>query len=152
MSEDPGIRHRIFASFNQFTRLLSRMRIVSDGEQVIASKRAYEPAESSDGYRVLIDRLWPRGVSKAKARLDAWEKDIAPSAALRQWYGHDPSKWKEFKSRYLQELRAPAAQKVLDDLVRRARRGRVTLIYGSRAAEISDVEVIRQKLARRLSK
>ena len=119
---------------------------------MIASKRAYEPAERSDGYRVLIDRLWPRGVSKSRAHLDAWAKEVAPSAELRRWYGHEPSKWREFKSRYLKELRAPAAQAVLDDLVRRAKRGRVTLVYGSRAAEISDVAVIEQKLLRRLRK
>ena len=118
---------------------------------MIATKRAYEPADPSDGYRVLIDRLWPRGVSKAKAHLDEWAKDIAPSAELRKWYGHDPAKWKEFKSRYLRELRSPAARKVLDHLVRRARRGRVTLVYASRAADISDVEVIQQKLRRRLN-
>jgi uncharacterized protein YeaO (DUF488 family) len=119
---------------------------------MIATKRAYETATASDGYRVLIDRLWPRGISRAKARLDAWEKDIAPSAELRQWYGHDPSKWKEFKSRYLRELRAPGAKVVLDDLFHRAKRGRVTLIYGSRAAAISDVAVLEQKLLRRLRK
>lgn len=119
---------------------------------MIATKRAYEPADPSDGYRVLIDRLWPRGVSRSRAHLDAWAKDVAPSAELRQWYGHDPSKWKEFKSRYLRELRGAGAKAVLDDLVRRARRGRVTLIYGSRAAEISDVAVIEQKLLRRLRK
>jgi uncharacterized protein YeaO (DUF488 family) len=119
---------------------------------MIATKRAYEPANPSDGYRVLIDRLWPRGVSRSRAHLDAWAKDVAPSAELRQWYGHDPSKWKEFKTRYLRELREPAAKNVLDNLVRRARRGRVTLIYGSRAAEISDVAVVEQKLLRRLRK
>jgi uncharacterized protein YeaO (DUF488 family) len=119
---------------------------------MIATKRAYEKAERSDGYRVLIDRLWPRGVSKSRAHLDAWARDVAPSAELRKWYGHDPSKWKEFKSRYLKELRSPAAKAVLDNLVTRARRGRVTLVYGSRAAEISDVAVIEQKLLRRLRK
>ena len=119
---------------------------------MIATKRAYEPADPSDGYRVLIDRLWPRGISKSRADLDAWAKEIAPSAELRQWYRHDPSKWKEFKTRYLRELRAPAAKTVLDDLVRRARRGRVTLVYASHAAEISDVAVLEQKLQRRLRK
>jgi uncharacterized protein YeaO (DUF488 family) len=119
---------------------------------MIAIKRAYEPADRSDGYRVLIDRLWPRGVSKSRAHLDAWAKEVAPSAELRKWYGHEPSKWREFKSRYSRELRVPAAKAVLDDLARRAKRGRVTLIYGSRAAEISDVAVIEQKLLRRLRK
>jgi uncharacterized protein YeaO (DUF488 family) len=117
---------------------------------MITTKRAYEPANASDGYRVLIDRLWPRGISKAKARLDAWEKDVAPSADLRKWYGHDPAKWREFQSRYRRELRAPAAKTVLDNLVRRAKRGRVTLVYASHDSEISDVAVIEQKLRHRL--
>jgi uncharacterized protein YeaO (DUF488 family) len=116
---------------------------------MIATKRAYELAVPSDGYRVLIDRLWPRGVSKSKARLDAWEKDIAPSRELREWYGHDPAKWPEFRSRYMRELRAPGAKAILGDLVRRAKRGRVTLVYASRAAEISDVAVLERLLRRR---
>jgi uncharacterized protein YeaO (DUF488 family) len=117
---------------------------------VITAKRAYEPAEPSDGYRVLIDRLWPRGVSKAKARLDAWEKDIAPSRELREWYGHDPAKWLEFRARYKNQLRAASAEMILADLARRGRRGRVTLVYGSRAAEISDVAVLERMLKRRV--
>ena len=116
---------------------------------MIVTKRAYDPAAAADGYRVLIDRLWPRGVSKAKARLDAWEKDIAPSRDLREWYGHDPAKWPEFRQRYTRELRAPAAKAVLDALVRRVKRGRVTLVYASKAADISDVVVLEQLLKRR---
>ncbi|HKV51162.1 MAG TPA: DUF488 family protein [Gemmatimonadaceae bacterium] len=116
---------------------------------MIFTKRAYEPAAASDGYRVLVDRLWPRGVSKAKARLDAWEKEVAPSSALRDWYGHDPAKWPEFRRRYTRELRAPAAQAILDDLTRRAKRGRVTLVYASKAADISDVAVLERLLTRR---
>jgi uncharacterized protein YeaO (DUF488 family) len=119
---------------------------------MIASKRAYEPYAPSDGYRVLIDRLWPRGVSKADAHLDAWAKDVAPSRELREWYGHDPAKWSEFRARYRKELRAPAARAVLDDLVERGRRGRVTLVYASRAAEISDVAVLERMLARRIKR
>ncbi|NUO65552.1 MAG: DUF488 family protein [Gemmatimonadaceae bacterium] len=119
---------------------------------MIVSKRAYEPYAPSDGYRVLIDRLWPRGVSKANAHLDAWAKDVAPSRALREWYGHDPARWPEFQTRYRQELRAPAAKEVLADLVRRARRGRVTLVYASRAADISDVAVLERVLDRRLKR
>jgi uncharacterized protein YeaO (DUF488 family) len=117
---------------------------------MILTKRAYDPFEPSDGYRVLVDRLWPRGVSKAKAHLDAWAKEIAPSRALREWYGHDPDRWPEFRRRYTQELRAPAAQAVLDDLARRARRGRVTLVYASRAVDISDVAVLERLLIRRV--
>jgi uncharacterized protein YeaO (DUF488 family) len=113
---------------------------------MIATRRAYEPASPRDGYRVLIDRLWPRGVSKAKAKLDAWEKDVAPSRELRKWYGHDPAKWPEFRRRYTRELRAPASRAILNDLARRAKRGRVTLVYASRAAEISDVAVLERIL------
>src|SRR4029453_6533974 len=68
-------------------------------------KRAYEPAASSDGYRVLIDRLWPRGVSRDRAKLDEWDKDLPPSTELRRWFGHDPSRFEEFRRRYLNELR-----------------------------------------------
>lgn len=119
---------------------------------MIVMKRAYEPASDADGYRVLVDRLWPRGISKAKARIDAWEKDIAPSAALREWYDHDPEKWPEFQKRYARELRSAAAKKVLDDLARRGKRGRVTLVYGARAGEISDAAVLTRLLNRRLSR
>jgi Uncharacterized conserved protein len=117
---------------------------------MIVMKRAYEPASEADGYRVLVDRLWPRGISKARARIDAWEKDIAPSSELREWYGHDPEKWDEFQKRYVRELRAARAKEVLDDLVRRAQRGRVTLVYASRAGDISDAAVLTRLLNRRL--
>ena len=119
---------------------------------VIATKRVYEGSAASDGYRVMIDRLWPRGVSKARARLDAWAKDIAPSDDLRRWYEHDPLKWPEFQKRYKVELKAPAARLVLDDLTHRARAGLVTLVYSSRAAEISDVVVLAALLNRRLKR
>ena len=129
-----------------------RDRIVGHGRQMVVTKRVYEPAAPSDGYRVLIDRLWPRGVSKAKAQLDAWEKDVAPSAELRKWYEHDPSKWPEFQKRYKQELKSASAKSVLDDLVSRAKRGRVTLVYASKAAEISDVAVLEKLLRQRLKR
>ena len=117
---------------------------------MIVTKRVYEPYASSDGYRVLIDRLWPRGVSKARAHLDAWEKDVAPSNELRHWYEHDPAKWPEFQKRYRRELKARAATAVLDDLVRRAKRARVTLVYSSHAADISDVAVLEKLLGGRV--
>lgn len=117
---------------------------------MVITKRVYEPATPSDGYRVLIDRAWPRGISKTKARLDAWAKDIAPSAELRAWYQHDPAKWPEFQRRYTRELQTPAAKAVLDDLARRARRGRVTLVYASRAGDISNAAVLEPLLNRRV--
>lgn len=117
---------------------------------MIVAKRVYEPYDPADGYRVLVDRLWPRGVSKDRAHVDAWEKDVAPSRELREWYSHDPEKWPEFQKRYRAELRKHDARVVLDDLVQRAVRERVTLVYSSRAGDISDAAVLERLLARRV--
>lgn len=113
---------------------------------MLRRKRAYEPYSADDGYRVLVERLWPRGVSKAKAHLDAWAKEIAPSTELRQWYGHDPAKWQEFRKRYQAELSAPGQQHVLADLAERARHGTVTLVYASKAGDISNAAVLLELL------
>jgi uncharacterized protein YeaO (DUF488 family) len=117
---------------------------------MVVSKRVYEPYEEADGYRVLIDRLWPRGVSKANAHVDAWPKEISPSTELRSWYGHDPDKWPEFQKRFREELKAPEAKAVLDDLVKRGKRGRVTLLFSSHAADISNAAVLEPLLNRRI--
>jgi uncharacterized protein YeaO (DUF488 family) len=119
---------------------------------MIVKKRIYEPYTSDDGFRVLVDRLWPRGISKANAHVDDWAKDIAPSDALRQWYDHEPAKWPEFRRRYMQELRRRAPSMILADLVRRARRGRVTLVYASQAGNISNAAVLEGLIMRRLKR
>jgi uncharacterized protein YeaO (DUF488 family) len=99
----------------------------------IAVKRVYEPAQEADGRRVLVDRLWPRGVSKDEAKLDLWLKDIAPSDELRKWFGHDPERWEEFQKRYREELKdKDDAVSELEDLLAR---GRVTLLYGAHDEE-----------------
>ncbi len=116
----------------------------------ILIKRAYEPPTNGDGYRVLIDRLWPRGVRKDAARIDVWAKDLAPSTELRAWFGHDPVRWDEFRRRYARELRVPAAAALLDDLTRRARRGTVTLVYAAKDAEHSNAAALQDTIARRL--
>ena len=95
----------------------------------IRLKRAYEPAGADDGYRVLIDRLWPRGVSRARAELDAWEKELAPSAELRQWFGHAPNRFAEFRRRYIGELRNQ--RPALAVLRYRAHTGTLTLVYSA---------------------
>jgi uncharacterized protein YeaO (DUF488 family) len=93
-------------------------------------KRVYEPQLDADGFRVLIDRLWPRGLSKVKVAVDLWLRDVAPSAALRTWFNHDPARWTEFRRRYATELdRVPA---VVDQLIDRARQGRATLLYSEK--------------------
>jgi uncharacterized protein YeaO (DUF488 family) len=104
-------------------------------------KRAYEPPEKTDGTRILVDRLWPRGVSKAEARLDEWIKDIAPSAELRTWFDHDPDRWDEFRRRYRAELSRNSER--LKDLRRRAREGPITLVYSARDEIHNDAVVLR---------
>ncbi len=99
-------------------------------------KRVYEPPSSRDGLRVLVDRLWPRGVSKAEARLDLWLREIAPSDALRKRYSHDPAHWRSFKAAYFKELRAnPEA---VERLRREGRRRTVTLLYAARNEELNN--------------
>lgn len=95
-------------------------------------KRVQEQPASDDGKRYLVDRLWPRGVGKARAALDGWIKEVAPSPELRVWFGHDPARWEEFSRRYRLELAAPEVQPLLDDLRDQAGEGPVTLLYAAR--------------------
>lgn len=114
----------------------------------IRLKRAYEPAAASDGFRVLIDRLWPRGVSRERAKLDEWERELPPSANLRQWFGHDPSRFEEFRRRYIEELRGQRPR--LAELRRRARTSTLTLVYSARDTEHNDAVVLAEILRRGL--
>jgi uncharacterized protein YeaO (DUF488 family) len=113
-------------------------------------KRAYDPVSPTDGYRVLIDRLWPRGVSRERAKLDGWEKELAPSAQLRQWFGHDPGRFEEFRRRYIDELRGPRPR--LTALRRRAREDTLTLVYSAHDTEHNDAVVLGDVLRRGLPK
>jgi uncharacterized protein YeaO (DUF488 family) len=113
-------------------------------------KRAYDPPARSDGYRVLVDRIWPRGITKGELEVDAWLKDLAPSAGLRRWFGHDPNKWDEFRNRYAQELGLHAD--ALDQLAQRARDGHVTLIFGARDTEHNNAVALKEELERRLQR
>ena len=106
----------------------------------IRLKRVYEPAAASDGYRVLIDRLWPRGVSRNEARLDDWTREVSPSAELRQWFGHEPSRFDEFRRRYNEELRQQRPR--ITELRRRARDGTLTLVYAARDSDHNDAVVL----------
>ncbi len=107
-------------------------------------KRAYEIPEANDGLRVLVDRLWPRGVSKDAARIDLWLKEIAPSAELRLWFNHDPSHWREFRQRYLKEIEThPEA---LAQLAAAARKKTLTLVYGAKDEEHNNAVVLKQAL------
>ncbi len=108
-------------------------------------KRIYDPPAADDGFRVLVDRLWPRGLSKADARVDHWARDVSPSNELRKWYGHDPNKWDEFRRRYAAELRQNTA--ALDDLRSRLiGHDTVTLLFGSRELELNNAQALKQLL------
>lgn len=107
----------------------------------IQLKRAYQPADPNDGYRILVDRLWPRGVSRISAHIDLWFKDIAPSPALRKWYGHEPSRWDEFRAQYFRELEG--IPEAVERIVERSRSGRVTLVYAAKDTEHSHALALR---------
>jgi uncharacterized protein YeaO (DUF488 family) len=116
----------------------------------VGIKRIYDAPEVTDGYRVLIDRLWPRGISKKRAALDAWLTDLAPSTALRTWFHHDPKRWREFARRYRAELWAQAP--VLQTLRQRAGRQRVTLLYAARDARVNQATVLREVMLQRATR
>ena len=113
----------------------------------IKIKRAYETPDKSDGTRILVDRLWPRGLTKRKASIDLWLKEIAPSTELRKWFGHDPKKWRSFRGRYQTELKHHPDQLKL--IRSKAKEGTVTLIYGARDQEHNEAVVLKQFLERR---
>src|SRR5579875_2029965 len=115
-------------------------------------KRVYEPFDEADGCRVLVDRLWPRGVSKVEARLDFWVKDAAPSSGLRKWFGHKPELFDEFRSRYLDELRTNEPQiQAVKQIMDLAEKGRVTLLYGAKDPVHNHAVVLYEELERVIS-
>jgi uncharacterized protein YeaO (DUF488 family) len=117
---------------------------------MIKLKRVYEQDSPADGYRFLVERLWPRGVRKSDLRLDNWIKDAGPSTELRKWFAHDPAKWDEFRRRYFAEL--DANPKALEPILKASRRGPVTLLYSSHDTEHNNAVSLRDYLERKLSK
>jgi uncharacterized protein YeaO (DUF488 family) len=119
-------------------------KLSQEGNMNIKIKRVYEQPDKKDGERILVDRLWPRGLTKEKASVDLWLKEIAPSTELRKWFAHDPKKWKSFRGRYETEIRHN------DDLIKvlkdKAREGTVTLIYGARDQKHNEALVLKQFL------
>ncbi len=111
---------------------------------MVKTKRIYDPPAADDGKRILIDRLWPRGIAKEKAKVDEWLKDIAPSAELRKWFSHDPAKWDEFRQRYKKELSNNS--ELLKKLKAEADRGIVTLLFAARDAEHANAAVLKEVL------
>jgi uncharacterized protein YeaO (DUF488 family) len=116
---------------------------------MISIKRVYEPPNPSDGRRVLVDRLWPRGLTKDAAAIDEWPKDLAPSTELRRWFGHRPERWPEFQTRYRAELTSPSAAEDLDRLRKLGRKGPVTLLYAAHDESENNAKVLQKVLAKR---
>jgi uncharacterized protein YeaO (DUF488 family) len=114
---------------------------------MIQLKRAYEEPSRNDGSRILVERLWPRGLTREKAALDLWLKDVAPSPALRKWFGHDPAKWKQFERRYWKELQG--RKEAVDFLRRKSRQGTITLVYAARDEEHNGALALKEFLEHR---
>ena len=112
-------------------------------------KRAYDPPATSDGHRILVDRVWPRGIARDDLQIDAWLKDLAPSTGLRKWFGHDPAKWDEFRRRYTVELEQRS--EALGELAEKARAGHVTLIFSAKDTEHNNALALKEHLERRLT-
>jgi len=113
----------------------------------IKIKRAYDATSDKDGTRILVDRLWPRGISKDKAKVAFWPKELAPSTELRRWYGHDPEKWPEFKSRYFAELEANP--ELVSELVAHVHKGTVTFVYSSKEQKLNNAVALKEYIESR---
>lgn len=110
---------------------------------MITLKRVYEKSAASDGCRILVDRLWPRGLSKEKAQVDLWLKDLGPSTELRKWFGHDPTRWRGFQVKYRRELKAKGS--LLQEIEMRMQQGPVTLLYGAKDTEHNEAVVLKEQ-------
>ncbi|MGI5860500.1 MAG: DUF488 domain-containing protein [Myxococcales bacterium] len=117
---------------------------------MVRTKRVYEPPARGDGYRVLVDRLWPRGIRKEALEHDAWLRDLAPSTELRKRFHGKPERFQEFEAAYLKELRSPEVQPLLDELTKLARRRTVTLLFAARDTERNNAVVLAREINRRL--
>jgi uncharacterized protein YeaO (DUF488 family) len=117
---------------------------MATGSAKIRMKRAYEPPSKEDGQRILVERLWPRGLTKEKAAIDLWLKEIAPSTGLRKWYSHDTARWEEFRKRYRAEIEGN--ETVLNDLKRRLKEGAVTFVYAAKDESHNSALVLKEYL------
>ncbi|WP_029898981.1 DUF488 domain-containing protein [Desulfohalovibrio reitneri] len=117
------------------------------GRPGLRIKRIHDPVEPGDGLRVLVDRVWPRGVSKEEAQLDEWAKELAPSTELRRWFGHDPDKWGGFRQRYRAELQSSEKERKMEELARATGSGGVTLLYAAKDREHNNAAALRDFLA-----
>lgn len=116
---------------------------------MLKTKRVYEKKDPGDGKRILVDRLWPRGLTREEAAIDEWMKDLAPSDELRRWFGHKPEKWAGFRERYIGELSSPDKAGLLEKVARTARQSTVTMLYAAKDVEHNNAEVLREIILRK---
>lgn len=121
-------------------------------QAAVRIRRAYDAPSDGEGYRVLVDRLWPRGIRKESLAHDAWQRELAPSDALRRWFGHDPARWDEFAERYRHELEVEEARLAIEDLARRALDGPVTLLFGAHDSLHNQAVVLEQEITRAMAR
>lgn len=114
-------------------------------------KRVYEKPTAEDGKRILVERLWPRGLKKEEAKIDEWLKDIAPSTELRKWYSHDPAKWIEFKKRYWKELEAKNEKDFVMKLAKESKESKVTFVFGSKEEKLNNAKALKEYIETRLN-
>ena len=126
--------------------ICSFVRIVIGMNMDIEIKRVYEPASKDDGYRVLVDRLWPRGMKKEEVEFDLWLREVAPSNSLRKWYGHDPERWEEFKTRYARELEDK--KELVEQIESKAKDERVTLLFSSKEEHNNNAQALKEYIER----
>ena len=115
---------------------------------MIKIKRIYDPPAAGDGFRILVDRLWPRGLSKEKAKVDLWLREVSPSNELRKWYSHEPAKWAEFKKRYFQEIKDRRHE--FDLLLKKAREGTVTFLFSSKEEKLNNAAALKEFVERKV--
>jgi uncharacterized protein YeaO (DUF488 family) len=147
IAKDKGARSPPQTPRESSARLVGKLRQGapgSAGRQRVRIKRIYEPPARGDGYRVLVDRLWPRGISKSRASLDAWDKELAPSSELREWFGHAPERWSMFRRKYRKELKDHKVG--LEALKRRSVRRPVTLLYAAKSHDYNQARVLKEAL------
>jgi uncharacterized protein YeaO (DUF488 family) len=122
---------------------------LKSGCRMIQTKRIYDEPEKKDGFRILVDRLWPRGLSKDRAHLDLWLREVAPSDALRKWFGHDQARWDEFKRRYFKEL--ADKKEAIESIALKASQGSVTLLYGAKDEECNNAVALQEFIGQRMN-
>lgn len=127
----------------------TRSTFICEAIEMVKLKRVYDPAARSDGYRVLVERLWPRGIRKENLAVDEWLKEVAPSTALRKWFSHDPARWSDFRRRYHRELAKSPAHARLLELAHRAAEGTVTLVFSSHDAEHNNAVALKDEVEHR---